>query len=257
MQVVILAGGRGSRLAEETSLLPKPMVEIGGHPILWHLMKFYGAAGFHDFIILSGYKSHLIKEYFINYYQRYSDLTIDLAKNEVSLSKVRTEPWKVTVLYTGQNTQTGGRLKRAQSYLKERFMLTYGDGLSDLNLAQLIASHQQAQKLLTITAVRPQGRFGAMEIAGQDDLVACFKEKPEGEQSWINGGFLVAEPRIFDFVPNDDQCSLESEVLPAIAAQGQLHAFKHEGFWHPMDTLKEKNELSELWYSDHAPWKKW
>ena len=257
MQVVILAGGRGSRLAEETSLVPKPMVEIGGHPILWHLMKFYSAAGFNDFVILSGYKSHLIKEYFINYYQRYSDLTIDLAANQVALHQVRSEPWKVTVLYTGQDTNTGGRLKRAQPYLEERFMLTYGDGLSDIPLTELIKSHQRAQKVLTITAVRPQGRFGALEIEGEQDLVARFKEKPEGAQSWINGGFLVAEPRIFDFIVNDDQCSLESDVLPALAQQGELHAFKHEGFWHPMDTLKEKNELSELWYSGQAPWKKW
>ena len=256
MKVLILAGGQGSRLSEETGLKPKPMVEIGGYPILWHIMKIYSHYGFNDFIILTGYKSHLIKEYFVNYYQRYSDITVDMQTNTVTVHKTRQEPWKVTLLYTGQTAQTGARIKKAAAYIgNEPFLLTYGDGVSDVNINALIAAHKASGKLATMTAVKPSGRFGALVLNGQDDITS-FMEKPQGN-AWINGGFFVCEPRVLDFIPDGDDIAFERTPLETLASRGQLHAYKHEGFWHPMDTLKDKNQLTELWTAQQAPWKVW
>lgn len=258
MKVVILAGGLGTRLSEETRFLPKPMVEIGGKPILWHIMKIYSFYGFNDFVILSGYKSHIIKEYFVNYYQRYSDITVDMQNNSVEIHKMQTEPWKVTILYTGQNTMTGGRIKKAQEYIgNERFLLTYGDGVSDINILKSIESHKKAEKLCTITAVKPMGRFGAMEI-DDNNQVYGFQEKPLGEKSWINGGFMVCEPEVFNYIPqNCKNILFEKEPLENLAKNLQLNSYKHEGFWQPMDTLREKNYLIDLWENNKAPWAVW
>ena len=256
MKVLILAGGIGSRLSEETILKPKPMVEIGGRPILWHIMKCYSYYGFNDFVVLTGYKSHVIKEYFVNYYQQYSDLTVDLSTNTVSIHKTRQEPWKVTLLYTGQDTMTGSRIKKAKSYIgNERFLLTYGDGVSDVDIPALIKSHESSGKLATVTAVKLAGRFGAVEI--NNDNVTSFMEKPKGDGSYINGGFFVCEPQVLDYIGEGDNVIFEREPLENLTKNGQLHAFKHEGFWQAMDTLRDKNQLTELWLSGKAPWKKW
>jgi len=257
MKVVILAGGLGTRLSEETNLIPKPMVEIGGRPILWHIMKIYSYWGFNDFVILTGYKSHIIKEYFINYYTRYSDITVDMAQNSVEIHNHRTEPWKVTMLYTGPNTQTGGRLLRAKEFLgKERFMLTYGDGVADINIPELVKRHNTAGKLVTLTSVQPTGRFGSIEIS-DNGVVEFFKEKPKGDCTWINGGFFVLEPKVFDYLTDGDATVLERKPLENLAETGQLSAYKHFGFWRAMDTLKDKNELTTLWMSGKAPWALW
>ena len=257
MKVLILAGGLGSRLSEETVLKPKPMVEIGGHPILWHIMKIYSYYGFNDFVILTGYKSHVIKDYFVNYYQQYSDLTVDLSTNTVSIHKTRQEPWKVTMLYTGQNTLTGSRIKKAKDYIgNERFLLTYGDGVSDVDINALLKSHEKAGRLATVTAVRPSGRFGAIAIEPTNQ-VTSFMEKPKGDGGWINGGFFVCEPQVMDYIGEGDQITFEREPLETLAKQGQLNAYKHSGFWQPMDTLKDKMQLTDLWESNQAPWKKW
>jgi glucose-1-phosphate cytidylyltransferase len=257
MKTVILAGGYGTRLSEETDLRPKPMVEIGGHPILWHIMKTYSYWGFNEFVILTGYKSHIIKDYFINYYTRYSDITIDMANNSVELHNIRNEPWKVTMLYTGPDTMTGGRLLRAKDFLKdERFMLTYGDGVSDVNIPELVACHDKAGATVTLTAVRPAGRFGALKIAGNGGIES-FKEKPDGDGAWINGGFFVMEPGIFEYLTDGDATILERKPLEQLAETGQLNAYKHSGFWRAMDTLKDKNDLTALWTSGKAPWALW
>ena len=257
MKVLILAGGLGSRLSEETVLKPKPMVEIGGHPILWHIMKIYSYYGFNDFVILTGYKSHIIKDYFVNYYQQYSDLTVDLSTNTVSIHKTRQEPWKVTMLYTGQNTLTGSRIKKAKDYIgNERFLLTYGDGVSDVDINALLKSHEKAGRLATVTAVRPSGRFGAIAIEPTNQ-VTSFMEKPKGDGGWINGGFFVCEPQVMDYIGEGDQVTFEREPLENLAQKGQLNAYKHNGFWQPMDTLKDKMQLTDLWESNKAPWKKW
>lgn len=257
MKVLILAGGLGSRLSEETVLKPKPMVEIGGHPILWHIMKIYSYYGFNDFVILTGYKSHVIKDYFVNYYQQYSDLTVDLSTNTVSIHKTRQEPWKVTMLYTGQNTLTGSRIKKAKDYIgNERFLLTYGDGVSDVDINALLKSHEKAGRLATVTAVRPSGRFGAIAIEPTNQ-VTSFMEKPKGDGGWINGGFFVCEPQVMDYIGEGDQVTFEREPLENLAQKGQLNAYKHNGFWQPMDTLKDKMQLTDLWESNKAPWKKW
>jgi len=257
MKVVILAGGLGTRLSEETALLPKPMVEIGGHPVLWHIMKTYSYWGFNDFVILTGYKSHVIKDYFINYYTRYSDLTIDMATNSVELHNIRNEPWKVTMLYTGSDTQTGGRLLRAKDYLyKEQFMLTYGDGVSDVNILELIRNHEKSGKLVTLTAVQPAGRFGSIDI-DKNGMVESFKEKPIGDGAWISGGFFVMEPGVFDYITDGDATILERKPLEQMAENGQLYAYKHYGFWRPMDTLRDKNELTDMWTKRTAPWVLW
>lgn len=257
MKVVILAGGLGTRLSEETELKPKPMVEIGGKPILWHIMKTYSHYGFNDFVILTGYKSHVIKEYFINYYNRYSDITVDMNDNSVKIHKTRNEPWKVTMLYTGQNTMTGGRIKKAKDYIgNEPFMLTYGDGVADVDLNALIESHKSSKKLATMTAVQLSGRFGALVIK-EDNMITSFMEKPKGEESWINGGFFVCEPEVFDFIPDGDDVIFERAPLESLALKQQLNAYKHRGFWQPMDTLRDKTELTNLWQENKAPWAKW
>jgi len=257
MKVVILAGGIGSRLSEETTLIPKPMVEIGGYPILWHIMKTYSYWGFNEFVILTGYKSHIIKDYFINYYTRYSDITVDMGNNTVELHKIRTEPWKVTMLYTGPNTMTGGRLLKAKKTLgSERFMLTYGDGVSDVNIPELITCHNKAGKLVTLTSVQPSGRFGSLEI-DEDGAIKSFKEKPDGDGAWISGGFFVMEPGVFDYITEGNATVLEQKPLTRLAEARQLNAYKHYGFWRPMDTLRDKQVLTDLWSQGTAPWALW
>lgn len=257
MKVVILAGGLGTRLSEETKLIPKPMVEIGGKPILWHIMKIYSYYGFNDFIILTGYKSHVIKEYFVNYYQRYSDVTVDMLNNSVEIHRTQTEPWKVTMLYTGERTMTGGRIKKAQKYIgNESFMLTYGDGVADVDINKLIECHKKSGKLCTLTSIQPSGKFGALDI-GADGAINSFKEKPDGDRNWINGGFMVLEPQAFDYIVEAADTIFEREPLENLAKDGELNAYKHAGFWRPMDTLKDKNDLTEMWQNDKAPWAVW
>ena len=257
MKIVILAGGLGTRLAEETDLRPKPMVEIGGYPILWHIMKSYAYWGFKEFVVLTGYKSHVIKEYFINYYTRYSDITVDMANNSVCLHNHRSEDWKVTMLYTGPDTMTGGRLLKAQSFIgNEPFMLTYGDGLSDVNIPALLRYHNESANAVTLTAVQPAGKFGALSI-DEKGGVNSFKEKVEGDGAWINGGFFVMESTIFNYLTEGDSTILERKPLERLAADGQLNAYKHTGFWRAMDTLKDKNELTALWAQGSAPWALW
>jgi glucose-1-phosphate cytidylyltransferase len=257
MKVAILAGGLGTRLSEETELRPKPMVEIGGKPILWHIMKMYSCWGYNEFVILTGYKSHVIKDFFINYYAQYSDLTIDMANNSVEYHNVRAEPWKVTVLYTGPDTMTGGRLLRAKDFLgKERFMLTYGDGVSDVDIGELIKCHEAAGKPATVTAVRPAGRFGVIGISG-GGVVESFCEKSDNDGAWINGGFFVMEPEVFGYLSDGDATALEREPLERMARDGKLNAYRHHGFWRPMDTLLDKKQLTEMWTSGAAPWALW
>jgi len=257
MKVVLLAGGLGTRLSEETDLRPKPMVEIGGHPILWHIMKIYSYWGYNEFVILTGYKSHIIKDYFINYYTRYSDITIDMADNSVQLHNIRTEPWKVTMLYTGPDTQTGGRLLRARHFLgNERFMLTYGDGVSDVNITELVKNHEKSGRTVTITAVQPSGRFGAIEI-NEEGRVESFREKPAGDNAWINAGFFVMEPGVFDYLTDGDATILERKPLERLAEAGQLNANKHYGFWQCMDSQREKSILTDMWTKGTVPWALW
>ncbi|MCL2520883.1 MAG: glucose-1-phosphate cytidylyltransferase [Spirochaetaceae bacterium] len=257
MKVVILAGGLGTRLSEETNLVPKPMVEIGGHPILWHIMKIYSHYGFNEFIVLTGYKSHIIKDYFINYYSRYSDVTVDMASNVVELHKNRTENWKVTMLYTGQDSMTGGRLLAARDYIgKERFMITYGDGISDVDVTELVKNHEKAGKYATLTAVRPSGRFGVLDMEN-DGTILSFKEKAEGGSGWINGGFFVMESEVFNYLKDGKGTILERRPLEMLANEGQLNAYKHDGFWQAMDTLKDKNDLTNMWSKGKAVWAVW
>jgi len=257
MKAVILAGGVGSRLAEETVTKPKPMIEIGGHPILWHIMKIYSSHGVNDFIICCGYKGYLIKEYFANYFLHMSDVTFDIQNNQMEIHYKRTEPWRVTLVDTGDNTLTGGRLRRVTEYIKdeENFCFTYGDGISDLNISELIKYHKYHGKLATLCAVRPPGRYGAVRLGG-NNMVKEFQEKTEGEKSWINGGFFVLSPKTIDLIESDN-VSWEGFPLTTLAKQNQLASFKHDGFWQPMDTLREKNLLNELWDSGKAPWKIW
>ena len=257
MKAVILAGGLGTRLFEETDLRPKPMVEIGGKPILWHIMKTYSAHGVNDFIICCGYKGYLIKEYFANYFLHMSDVTFSIKDNAMEVHDNKAEPWRVTLVDTGENTLTGGRLKRVQSYVEkeESFCFTYGDGVGDVDITALIQFHQKHGKQATLTATRPPGRYGALDF-GASDRVERFQEKPQGDGSWINGGYFVLHPSVLDRIV-DDATSWESEPLAGLASEGQLSAFKHEGFWQPMDTLREKNYLNELWSAGQAPWKVW
>ncbi len=256
MKVVILAGGFGTRLSEETEVRPKPMVEIGGKPILWHIMKIYSHYGFNDFIICLGYKGYVIKEYFLNYYLHQSDIEIDIKSNTYKVINSVTEPWKVTLVDTGIDTMTGGRLKRIQHLIgKETFFATYGDGLSDINLIELIRFHRESNKLATITAVQPPGRFGALDIS-DDGAVNQFLEKPLGDGSWINGGFFALEPEVLDFI-NSDKTVFEKEPLGELSKSGLLVAFRHRGFWHPMDTLRDKMELESMWNNGSPKWKVW
>lgn len=255
MKAVILAGGYGTRLSEETHLKPKPMVEIGSKPILWHIMKIYSYHGINDFIICLGYKGYVIKEYFANYFLHQSDVTFDIGNNEMFVHNNHSEPWKVTLVDTGEDTLTGGRLKRVQHYVgNEPFCFTYGDGLSDVNIRGLIEFHKRNNKWATLIAVNPPGRFGAIDIS--NEKVNRFKEKPQGEDSWINGGFFVLEPEVFDLIKGDNT-SWESTPLEYLASIDQLCAYKHNGFWLPMDTLRDKNRLEEMWNSRQAPWKVW
>ena len=256
MKTLILAGGKGTRLGEETKIIPKPMVEIGGYPILWHIMKIYSHYGYNDFVILTGYKGHVIKEYFLNYYNRYSDMTIDLQKDDVQVHKVRSEPWTVTMLYTGSETMTAGRIAKAKKYVgREPFMLTYGDGVGDVNIEKLVDAHSKSGKLVTLTAVQPEGRFGALDIQ-PDGTITQFQEKPA--DAWINGGFFVCENKALDYIGEDaDNMMWERAPLQNLAKDGQLHAYKHSGFWHPMDMLKDKQDLEKLWATRNAPWMVW
>ena len=257
MKVLLLAGGLGTRLGEETSIRPKPMVEIGGSPIIWHIMKLYTHYGFTDFIILCGYKSEVIKEYFLNYYTNNSDVTIDFSNNQIDIHRNRCEPWKVTMLYTGRNALTGSRIKQARHYVgQEPFMLTYGDGVSDVNIKKLLEEHNRSGKLVTLTAVQPTGRFGAINIQA-DNSISRFQEKPVGDGAWVNGGFFVCQPKAFDYIADGENVTWEKEPLCSLAQAGQLGAYKHNGFWHPMDTLRDKMELNELWAAGKAPWKVW
>ena len=255
MKAVILAGGYGTRISEETDLKPKPMIEIGGKPILWHIMKIYSAHGINDFVICLGYKSYMIKEYFANYFLHMSDVTFDMKNNQMHVHQKNVEPWKVTLVDTGESTMTGGRIKRVQDYLgEEDFCMTYGDGLSDVNISELIQFHQSHKKLATVTAVKPAGRFGALEL--MDTAVKGFQEKPAGDGGWVNGGFFVLSPRIFDYIQGD-RTIWEQEPMGDLARDYQLQAYFHEGFWQPMDTLREKKMLEEMWNAKEAPWKVW
>ena len=256
MKVVILAGGFGTRLSEETDIKPKPMVEIGGKPILWHIMKNYSSHGFNEFVILLGYKGYVIKEFFSNYFLHQSDVTFDLANNSMEVHQNESEPWKVTLLDTGLSTLTGGRIKRAKDYIgDDDFLLTYGDGLSDVDIAKTVAFHKIHGKNITMTAVQPAGRYGALDIKA-DNSISSFKEKPKGDGAWINGGFFVCKSEVLDYI-DGDSTTFEQEPLTDLAAEGQLMSFKHDGFWECMDTLRDKTNLCQLWDSDQAPWKRW
>jgi glucose-1-phosphate cytidylyltransferase len=255
MKAVILAGGLGTRLSEETSIRPKPMVEIGGRPILWHVMKIYAVHGIMDFVVCLGYKGYLIKEYFANYFLHMSDVTFDMSRNKMEVHEGKAEPWKVTLVDTGDNTQTGGRLGRVRRYLDDStFCMTYGDGVSDVNIKSLLDFHRQHGKRATVTAVQPPGRFGAMEIDG--NAVHHFLEKPKGGEGWINGGFFVLEPDVLDLI-SGDETYWEKSPMESLARQGHLQAYRHHGFWQPMDTMRDKTLLESLWVTGKAPWKVW
>ena len=258
MKVLILAGGMGTRLGEETSVRPKPMVGIGGNPILWHIMKIYSHYGFNEFIILCGYKNEIIKDYFVNYYMNNSDVTVDLATSHVKVHQNSSEPWTVTMLYTGRDTMTAGRIKRAHNYVgDEPFMLTYGDGVGDIDIHKLIDKHKQSGKIVTLTAYQPEGRFGALGIEG-DGTIKNFQEKPKESETWINAGFFVCQPEIFKYLPADSSnIMLEADPLKALAGDGQLNAYKHTGFWHAMDMMKDKEVLNKMWAENNAPWRVW
>ena len=256
MQVVILAGGLGTRLSEETVLKPKPMVEVGEMPILWHIMKSYSSYGFNQFVICLGYKGYIIKEYFANYFLHKSNVTIDLKNNKLNFHNSEAEPWEITLVDTGLNTMTGGRIKRIKNHINnETFMLTYGDGLADININELVSFHKSHNKLCTVTSVQPSGRFGGIQM-NKEMVVTSFMEKPKGDGNWINGGYFVCEPGIFDYIQGDETL-WERDPLENLSANGQLLAYKHTGFWKPMDTLRDKIELENEWQTGKAPWKKW
>ncbi len=257
MKAIILAGGFGTRLSEETDIRPKPMIEIGQRPILWHIMKIYSAYGINDFIICCGYKGYLIKEYFANYFLHMSDVTFNLKENQIKVHQNNAENWNVTLVDTGERTMTGGRLKRVSEYIKneESFCFTYGDGLGDINISKLINFHYSHGKLATVTATRPPGRYGALKF-NDGNRIECFQEKPDGDGSWINGGFFVLRPEVINKI-DDDECIWEMEPLKSLSEEGQLFGYKHFGFWQPMDTLREKILLNNLWSSGNPPWKVW
>jgi len=255
LKAVILAGGLGTRISEETSVKPKPMIEIGGKPILWHIMKIYSSHGVNDFVICCGYKGYMVKEYFANYFLHTSDVTFDMKNNSMQVHHKFAEPWKVTLVDTGLDTMTGGRLKRIKEYVgNETFCFTYGDGISNIDISKLIKFHSQNKTIATVTAVQPPGRFGMLDIS--ETKIINFKEKPDGDGNWINGGFFVLEPTVFDYL-KDDSTVWEKEPLERLAKENQLSAFKHNGFWQPLDTLRDKNYLDKLWNSDNAFWKNW
>jgi glucose-1-phosphate cytidylyltransferase len=257
MKAVLLAGGFGTRLSEETQIKPKPMVEIGNRPILWHIMKIYSAHGINDFVICCGYKGYVIKEYFANYFLHMSDVTFDMRFNQMNVHVGNAEPWRVTLVDTGENTMTGGRLGRVREHVgNETFCFTYGDGVADVNISNLVAFHHEQKTLATLTATRPPGRFGAVCLGDAETKITTFKEKPEGDGAWINGGFFVLEPEAIDFVA-DDNTVWEKEPLEKLAHMDQLSAYKHSGFWQPMDTLRDKQYLEQLWKENRAPWKVW
>lgn len=256
-QVVILAGGLGTRIAEESSIRPKPMVEIGGRPILWHIMKSYLAHGLNDFVICCGYKGQVIRQFFRDYGLDSADVQFDMREGRTTVLRARSEPWRVTLVETGQHTMTGGRLKRAAPYLKDQtFCMTYGDGLSNVDIGALLDFHRMQKARATVTAVQPPGRFGAFTLASNSARVPSFKEKPNGDGAWINGGFFVLEPDVIDLI-EDDNTVWEREPMEALADQGQLAAFRHEGFWQPMDTLRDRQTLESLWSTGNAPWQRW
>ena len=257
MKVVILAGGFGTRLSEETGLRPKPMVEIGGKPILWHIMKTYSEYGFNDFVILLGYKGYFIKEYFSNYFLHQSNVTFDLSSNSMEVHSNSSESWKVTLLDTGINTMTGGRIRKAKDFIGNNpFMLTYGDGVSDINILELVQFHKSHGKTVTMMSAQPDGRFGALDI-GENNQVQEFKEKPKGDGGWVNAGFFVCEPKVFDYITQDDSLVFEQSPLKELAKDSEIFTYKHNGFWKPMDSLKDKNDLNALWNENMAPWKVW
>jgi glucose-1-phosphate cytidylyltransferase len=257
MKVVILAGGLGSRLSEETDVRPKPMVEIGGKPILWHIMKIYSSYGFNEFVICLGYKGYVIKEFFANLYLHMSDITIDTSDNSIIAHNSPTDKWKITLVDTGSNTLTGGRIKRIQSYIgNNEFMLTYGDGVSDVNIPELIKFHRSQNRLCTLTAIQPVGRFGVLQL-GANAKIESFHEKRPEDIGWINGGFFVCNPQVFDYIKQGDDTIWERDPLETLAKEGQLSSYKHRGFWRPMDSLKDKMDLNELWNKGKADWKTW
>lgn len=255
MKAVILAGGFGTRISEESHLRPKPMIEIGGKPILWHIMKIYSYYGIHDFVICLGYKGYVIKEYFANYFLHTSDVTFDMRNNNMEVHEKHAEPWRVTLVDTGDNSMTGGRLRRVRDYLDDQtFCFTYGDGVTNLNILETIKAHQESGKVATVTAIQPPGRYGALDIQGTN--VKSFQEKPAGDGAWINGGFFVLEPNIFDYLHSDDD-AFEGSPLIELARAGELNAYQHNGFWQAMDTLRDKNQLESMWKSGNPPWKLW
>lgn len=257
MKAVILAGGLGTRIVEETHLIPKPMIEIGGKPILWHIMKMYSAHNVNEFIICCGYKGYVVKEYFANYFLHQSDVTIDLKENNIEILNNTTEPWKVTMIDTGSHTMTGGRIKRVEELIgEESFMLTYGDGVSDVDIKSLLETHKKHGKAITMTAVQPEGRFGSLKFIGGQQI-SSFQEKPKGDGTWINGGFFVCEPKVFDYIKEGDKTIFERQPLEDLAKDGELFAYKHSGFWKPMDTLRDNKVLNSLWDKNEAKWKLW
>ena len=257
MKVLLLAGGFGTRLSEETDIRPKPMVEIGGKPILWHIMKIYSKYGFNDFVVLLGYKGYYIKEYFANYFLHQSDVTIDMSNGSMEVLNNSSEPWKVTLLDTGLKTMTGGRIKRAKEVIGTgAFMLTYGDGVSDINIEELISFHKSHGKLMTMTSALPDGRFGALNIDSNSQVLE-FNEKPKGDGNWINAGYFVCENKVFDYILDGDKTVFEQKPLQELAKDGEIFTYKHDGFWMPMDSLKDKNDLNKLWDQEKAPWKVW
>jgi len=257
VKVVILAGGYGTRISEETHSIPKPMIAIGGKPILWHIMKTYSQYGFNEFVVLLGYKSYVIKEYFSNYFLHQSDVTFDLANNEAEIHGNTSEPWKVTLLDTGQDTMTGGRIRRAKEFLKnEPFMLTYGDGVCDIDFKQLLKFHQSHGKVATVSTVQPEGRYGMLSSDSQGEVLS-FEEKPAGDGGWINAGFFVCQPEIFDYIPAGDNVSFELDPIQNLVDGNQLYSFHHHGFWKCMDTLRDKNQLEQAWQKGAAPWRSW